>query len=266
MGIDAHSPATLPATTLVDPWRDFRSMTAARIALGRCGSSLPTREVLDFGLAHARARDAVTQSVDVDALRHSLEAVAPTIPLQTRVSNRDEYLRRPDLGRQLSEASRTTLEEIRSDGPFDLSVIVSDGLSAQAMQHLPAVLTDLYSALSSSGWTLTPILIVPFARVAVQDEIGFRLRTPLTLIVLGERPGLGSPDSLGAYFVHTPEPGKSDADRNCVSNIRPDGLTPAAAAATLIHLLTIARDRKLSGVALKDERVLPDSTRFQSLR
>ncbi len=239
-----------------DPWSDFRTLTSARIALGRAGGSVPTRELLDFGLAHARAWDAVTMPFDAEGLIAQLQmAGLETLPLHSAAGNREEYLRRPDLGRRLSDESRHQLSSVKR-GAYDLCLIVSDGLSSRATAHAAEVVVALHSQLASAGWIIAPVIVVPFARVGIQDEIGERLAAALSMIVLGERPGLGSPDSLGAYFVYGPKAGKTDADRNCVSNIRPAGLPPATAVATLHHLLTAARHRKLSGIDLKDERSL----------
>lgn len=248
-----------------DPWSDFRTLTAARIALGRCGGSVPTRELLDFGLSHAQARDAVTTTLDAGELASKLQALGlSTCLLESEVRDRDEYLRRPDLGRRLSEASRQQLSSLCS-GSVDLCVIVSDGLSSRATQHVPAVIGTLHTVLTSEGWTISPVFIVPFARVGIQDEIGSQIHAALSLILLGERPGLGSPDSLGAYLVYNPRPGNTDAHRNCVSNIRPDGLSPQAAAATLHYLLKAARQRKLSGIELKDDRILAKPVERKSI-
>lgn len=244
--------------TPFDPWRDFSTLTAARIALGRAGGSPPTRELLDFGLAHARARDAVWSPFDQGPLVSELEeAGIPLVLLNSAVSSRDQYLRRPDLGRRLSESSREELKRLASQQPAcDLSMIISDGLSPQATRHAVPIVLALRSQLLREGWTISPVAVVRFGRVAVQDEIGQRLGATLSLILLGERPGLGSPDSLGAYLVHHPEVGRTDADRNCVSNIRPEGLPIAQAIDALHFLLTQSRHRKLSGVQLKDERLL----------
>mgnify|MGYP003325300400 CR=1 FL=1 len=240
-----------------DAWSDFRSLTAARIALGRAGGSLPTRELLDFGLAHARARDAVTMSFDASGLARDFETAGlPTVLLKSAANTREEYLRRPDLGRRLADESRARCVDLAKSSPFDLSIIVSDGLSARATVHAQPVVTALHTGLMSKGWTIAPIIVVPFARVAIQDEIGSVLNARISLILLGERPGLGSPDSLGAYFVWGPKVGRSDAERNCVSNIRPEGLPIPMAVTTLDYLLTASRHRKLSGVDLKDDRQL----------
>ncbi|MEK6261733.1 MAG: ethanolamine ammonia-lyase subunit EutC [Planctomycetota bacterium] len=249
--------------TPFDPWRDFSTLTAARIALGRAGGSVPTRELLDFGLAHARARDAVWMPFDRDGLVAELESAGlKAIALDSAAPSRDEYLRRPDLGRRLSDESRDKLAALTApDQAYDLCFIVSDGLSSLATRHALSIVVPLHARLATEGWSVAPILVVRFGRVALQDEIGQRLGATLSLMLLGERPGLGSPDSLGAYFVYGPQAGRSDADRNCVSNIRPDGLPPNAAVETLHCLLTASRHRRLSGVDLKDERVLPMQTK-----
>jgi ethanolamine ammonia-lyase small subunit len=252
-------PNTELITTPFDPWRDFSSLTAARIALGRAGGSVPTRELLDFGLAHARARDAVWTPFDREGLVAELESAGlKTIALDSAATSRDEYLRRPDLGRRLSDKSRDQLTALTSpDQACDLCFIVSDGLSSLATRHALAIVVPLHARLVAEGWSVAPIIVVSFGRVALQDEIGRRLGATLSLMLLGERPGLGSPDSLGAYFVYGPQAERSDADRNCVSNIRPDGQPPNAAVETLHNLLVASRSRKLSGVELKDERTLP---------
>ena len=241
----------------LDAWSDFRSLTAARIALGRAGGSVQTQELLNFGLAHARARDAVTMPFNAAGLVHDLQSAGLRAELlHSAATSREEYLRRPDLGRRLSDESRMKCRALSQPTSFDLSIIVSDGLSSRASVHAQPVVTALHARLASRGWTIAPIIVVPFARVAIQDEIGSGLNARISLILLGERPGLGSPDSLGAYFVWGPKVGRSDAERNCVSNIRPEGLPLATAVTTLEYLLTASRHLKLSGIALKDERQL----------
>jgi ethanolamine ammonia-lyase small subunit len=238
-----------------DPWENLKSLTSARIALGRSGGSLPTRELLDFSLAHARARDAVLAPFDRAGLAGEITKLGPkSIVLSSAARSRDEYLQFPQQGRTLCEESRCQLKPC-AGSPVDLAIVISDGLSALAAERQAAPLVaSLLPLLARDNWQLAPIAIVGFGRVAIEDEIGELLCASLALILLGERPGLGSPDSLGAYFVYQPRPGRHDAERNCVSNIRPAGLPPEAAAATLHYLLTEARRRKLSGVALKDER------------
>ncbi|MFN0053877.1 MAG: ethanolamine ammonia-lyase subunit EutC [Planctomycetales bacterium] len=240
-----------------DPWMSLKPLTAARIALGRCGGSLPTREVLDFAAAHARARDAVWSEFDMHGLATRLcEAGQTVLCIESSCRTRAEYLQRPDLGREISNLTRDLIRHMgQNQGPFDLAVVVSDGLSALAPQrHVFPVLSKLLPRLEENGWRLSQTIIVRWGRVAVADEVGELLGAQLSLILLGERPGLGAPDSLGAYLTFAPRRGRTDAERNCVSNIRPEGLTPDDAAATLHYLLSEARRRRISGVALKDER------------
>lgn len=242
-----------------DAWQSLRQLTAARIALGRSGGSLPTRELLAFSQAHAQARDAVHAPFEEDQLAADLRPLGlEVLRLATDASDRTEYLRRPDRGRRLNSASRETLQQVaRPAEGFDLAVVLSDGLSAPAVNaQAPVLLQRLLPRLTDDSWRIAPLLIVRHGRVAVSDEVGELLGARLALILLGERPGLGSADSLGAYFVHAPRPGRTDADRNCVSNIRPAGLPIAQAADTLHYLLTTSRTKRLSGVPLKDDRGL----------
>lgn len=240
-----------------DPWIGLRRYTAARIALGRAGGSQRTGDVLDFRLSHARARDAVHATFAPLPIAAPLAAAGlASDTLATAVEDRRAYLLRPDLGRRLSTASREKLATLSATPPFaapDLVIIVSDGLAAQAAErHAAATIVPLAAELRSAGWRLAPILLVPLARVKVQDEIGALTRARFTLILLGERPGLGAPDSLGAYFTAKPSEACTDADRNCVSNIRPEGIPPAQAAAKLAWLLRESSRTGLSGVYLKD--------------
>ena len=250
-----------------DPWSALRKNTSARIALGRAGGSLPTREVLDFAQAHAAARDAVHAAVDFDQVAREIKAIGHScLMLKTQAADRETYLQRPDLGRRLDAASA---EELRSatKGDIDLALIVGDGLSAPAAQTQAApLLAHLVPLLHRDERKLSPISLVRHARVAVEDEIGQILGARLALILLGERPGLQTDQSLGAYLVYEPRAGRTDAQRNCVSNIRPDGLAPAAAAETLHYLMTLALQRQLSGVLLKDERALFRETPATQLR
>ena len=231
----------------------LRQWTDARVALGRAGGSVPHRSLLDFRLSHARARDAVHRDFDPAALAVDLEATGlPVLLAPSQATGRTNYLQRPDLGRRLSEAAREALATASVPGGCDLVIIISDGLSADAAQvQGPPLLGALLPLLA--GWPLAPLVVAPFARVALQDEIGAVLGARTALILLGERPGLGSPDSLGAYLIHGPRPGCTDADRNCVSNIRPAGLPPEAAARRIAWLLSEARRLGFSGVDLKDQ-------------
>lgn len=249
-----------------DAWRRLRDATPARIALGRSGGSLPTHEWLEFKAAHAAARDAVHNAFDAEGLTAEISALGmDTVVVESAAPDRFVYLQRPELGRRLAAASRERLQSLASLGtPPDLTIVVSDGLSALAAhRQTTAVLTALLPLLTTDRWQVSPVIIARFGRVALQDEVGQLLGAQLTLMLIGERPGLGSPDSLGAYMVFGPRVGNTDANRNCVSNIRPEGLPPAAAAETLHFLLTEARRRRISGTQLKDERSLPTPTPSQ---
>jgi ethanolamine ammonia-lyase small subunit len=243
---------------VIDPWGDLRAFTSARIALGRAGGSLPTAEVLGFSAAHAAARAAVWAELDLDRLEAGLAPLElPVLRLASRAPDRATYLRRPDLGRRLEEASAAQLSRAAPPGGCDVVLIVGDGLSAIAAQaHAPAVALDLAARLRARGLRLGPLAMVRQARVALEDPIGAALGARAALVLLGERPGLGSPDSLGAYLVFDPRPGRMDAERNCVSGIRPDGFPVPAAAELLGWLVGEALRRGLTGVDLKDERGL----------
>jgi ethanolamine ammonia-lyase small subunit len=246
-----------PIETARDPWQRLRALTPARIALGRAGGSLPTRALLDFQLAHAMARDAVHQEFDPARLEADLAPLGHSVVhLRTAAADRQTYLLRPDLGRRLAEESRQRLEQ-RGKGDWDVGLILSDGLSALAAhRQIPAVVGELMPRLCGRGLKVAPLAIVPFGRVAVEDEVGELIGAKVAVILLGERPGLGAADSLGAYLVYDPHVGRTDADRNCVSNIRAEGLAPAAAAELIEYLVTQSLARQLSGVGLKDERVI----------
>ena len=232
-----------------DPWAALRSVTRARVGLGRAGDGLPTSRVLDLAADHALARDAVHDALDVDLLHRQLAGLGPALVVDSAARDRTEYLQRPDLGRRLSTAARGQLQP----GGADLAVVLADGLSARAVHaHAVPLLRDLLPLLE--GWVVGPPVIARQARVALGDEVGERLGARLVLVLLGERPGLSAADSLGAYLTWGPRPGRRDSERNCVSNIRPPhGLTTATAARTLARLLTSARSRGLTGVALKDD-------------
>ena len=236
-----------------DPWVDLRRHTPARIALGRAGTSLPTAELLRFSAAHAQARDAVQVPLDAAALAAQLQGQGWSArQVHSRAPNREAYLRRPDWGRRLDAASAADLQAACA-GPVDLAIVLGDGLSAVAVQRHAAPLLAALRPLLAPGLRLAPLVIALQARVALADEVGVLLQARMVLMLLGERPGLSSPDSLGAYLTHQPTIGCNDAQRNCVSNIRPDGLAPIAAAQRLAWLLHEALRRRLSGVALKDD-------------
>ncbi|WP_229260133.1 ethanolamine ammonia-lyase subunit EutC [Duganella aquatilis] len=242
----------------VNPWTALRRLTAARIALGRSGVSQPTAPQLAFQLAHARARDAVHLALDVAALGEALSAASglPCVSLHSAAPDRHTYLQRPDLGRQLNAASHDTLAAVDASGvaPYDLALVVADGLSALAIeQNAAPFIRALMARLSSEQWRLAPIAIVQQGRVAIGDGIAHLLNAQAVVVLIGERPGLSSPDSMGLYLTWAPRPGLTDASRNCISNVRPEGLTWEAAAFKLHYLLSESRRRQLSGVALKDE-------------
>jgi len=245
------TPASAPAP---DPWAGLKTFTAARIALGRTGTSIPLREALAFKLAHAQAREAVYSVLEMDGLLAELAAFSvPVLRVSSQATTRPDYLQRPDLGRQLNDAARSALQE-QAAAECDLVIMLADGLSATALNtHAVPLLRLLLPELHSAGLRLGPLVLAEQARVALGDEVGSLLQARLVLVLIGERPGLSAPDSLGAYFTYAPRPGLTDEARNCVSNIRPAGLPYAAAAAKLAWLLREAVRRQLSGVALKDQ-------------
>jgi len=241
-----------------DPWERLRRFTPARIALGRAGGSLPTAEVLRFAAAHAAARDAVWSALDLARLEADLAPLGlPVVRVASAAPDRLTYLQRPDLGRRLAEGAQAVLARAAPPGGCDVALLVADGLCATAAQvQAPALLSALVPALRRRGLVLGPLVLAERARVALLDQTGEALGARLGIILLGERPGLGAADALGAYLTHGPRPGRTDAERNCVSNVRPEGLPPAAAADLLDWLVAEALRRGLSGVALKDERPL----------
>ncbi len=237
-----------------DPWSELARLTPARIALGRTGASLPTREVLSFSLAHARARDAVHTPFDPEAVARAIEATGfETLAVDSAAPDRAAYLRRPDLGRRLSEESRLRLEGWRKHS-CDLAIVVADGLSSTAAHaHAPAMLEALKPWALAAAWRVAPVVVARQARVALGDEVGELLRARLMVLLVGERPGLSSPDSLGAYITFEPRVGRTDAERNCVSNIRGAGLSYEAAAFKIAWLAREALRLGVTGVSLKDE-------------
>jgi len=249
-----------PPSTRPDPWLGLRAFTAARIALGRAGGSIPTGPLLEFQLAHARARDAVDREVDGDAMERSLrERGWDVLRLHSAAPDRRGFIQRPDLGRILSDGSKAALES-RPHAPHDAVLVIADGLSALAIErHAVPLLDALGPRLAGAGWRLAPVCIVHQGRVAIGDEIGALVAARLTVMLIGERPGLSAPDSLGVYLTWDPLPGRTNAERNCISNIRPEGLGYALAAHQLFHLMTAARRRRLTGIDLKEDApALPD--------
>jgi len=228
------------------PWQALRAFTDARLALGRAGTSLPTREVLKFAQAHAAARDAVWTPANFGPL---LAAWPGTLEIRSQAGDRAEYLRRPDLGRRLHPDSAALLESLGAPAP-DVLIVVGDGLSAAALEHAPALLRELLPLL---GDLSVRLLLAWQCRVALADRAGELLRARSSLMLLGERPGLSSFDSLGAYLTFAPRVGRLDSERNCVSNVRPGGLEIPEAARRVAYLLRASLRRGLSGVELKDE-------------
>jgi ethanolamine ammonia-lyase small subunit len=248
----------MPPTVIANPWQALRSLTDARIALGRTGVSLPTMAHLEFQFAHARARDAVHLPLDTEALAlqvaASLPAEPPPIVLASAAHDRATYLQRPDLGRQLDAQSRAHLAARSPQAECDLALVVADGLSSLAVsRNAVPFLQALLPALATDGWQRAPITIVTQARVAVGDEVAELLGARCVVVLIGERPGLSSPDSMGLYLTWAPRVGRTDAERNCISNVRPAGLSIEDASARLCYLLREARQRQLSGVDLKDD-------------
>ena len=255
---------------VANPWQALRQFTAARIAQGRVGVSMPTEPQLAFQLAHARARDAVHAPLDATRLLQDLAEVGVAPPacvlqLESAADDRACYLQRPDLGRRLSVASRQQLVAFRAAQQpaaiahepdariYDLALVLADGLSPLAInRQAPLFLAALHGALAGEGWRMAPLTIVRQARVAIGDEIGALLATRLVVVLIGERPGLSAPDSMGVYLTWMPRVGLTDASRNCISNVREAGLRSADAAVLLHDLLVQATRRQLSGVELKD--------------
>lgn len=236
-----------------DAWQALRRLTPARIALGRAGASLPTDAVLAFGLAHAQARDAVHTPLDRVAVARALqEAGFDPVAVRSTAPDRPTYLRRPDFGRRLDADSRARLQAIAADPGPEVLFVVADGLSARAI-HAHAVPLLQAVAPRLAHRELGPVVVAEQARVALGDEIAEILRAEQVVMLIGERPGLSSPDSLGVYFTHAPRIGRTDAERNCISNIRDGGLDYGEAAVRLDWLLEGARRLGRSGVALKGD-------------
>ncbi|MBS4080673.1 ethanolamine ammonia-lyase subunit EutC [Pseudomonas sp. MBT-4] len=240
-----------------NPWLQLRRLTPARIALGRTGTSLPTSAQLDFQFAHAQARDAVHLPFDHAGLSAQLsERGRESLLLHSAALDRNSYLQRPDLGRKLSDDSAQSLRDYLAvhPGGVDLVIVVADGLSALAVhRHTLPFITRLEEQMSGDGWSIAPVVLVEQGRVAIGDEIGQLLGAKMVVMLIGERPGLSSPDSLGLYFTYNPKVGLTDAYRNCISNVRLEGLSYGMAAHRLLYLMREACRRQLSGVNLKDE-------------
>jgi ethanolamine ammonia-lyase small subunit len=240
-------------TVQSDPWAELKAFTAARIALGRTGSGEPLQAMLQFRLAHAHARDAVYAVLDHQTLLQELHALQQAVfLLHTLAGNRNEYLQYPDRGRRLNEQSVAQLKEFNSTG-YDLCLVLADGLSATAINnHAIPVVKLLMPLFDKAGLSVAPVCIVQEGRVAIGDETGSLLKAKLVAVLIGERPGLSSPDSLGVYLTYQPAPGLTDESRNCISNIRPEGLNYTAAAEKVFYLINESLRLQISGVGLKD--------------
>jgi ethanolamine ammonia-lyase small subunit len=240
-----------------DPWAGLKKFTAARIALGRTGTAEPLQAMLQFRLAHAYARDAVYATLEQEALLDGLQQLQrPCFVLHSEAANRHEYLQYPDRGRKLDGSSAAQLKAFNSTA-YDVCIVIADGLSATAINtHAIPVLQKLLPLIDKAGLSLAPICLAEQGRVAIGDEIGWLLEARLVLILIGERPGLSSPDSLGAYLTYRPQPGLTDEARNCISNIRPEGLYYDLAAEKLFFLIQESLRLEISGVGLKDNHGL----------
>jgi ethanolamine ammonia-lyase small subunit len=238
-------------------WNDLRRLTAARIGLPRSGASLATAPLLDFRLAHARARDAVHEPLDQASLATAIAGLGvQVLQVESAITDRPQYLLRPDLGRRLASHAVATLQ--RHARQYDVAIVVTDGLSARAVQmHAQPTLSHLLPMLHAEGVNLAPVAVVRHGRVAIGDAIAQSLGAAAVAVLIGERPGLTAPDSMGAYLTWQPSAATTDAERNCISNIRPDGIGYADAAHKLAHLLRAMRARRISGVRLKDDSDRP---------
>ena len=250
---DANAGHAVLATAAHHPLASLRRFTPARIALGRSGNSLPTAELLDFSADHAMARDAVHASLDVRSIAAQLKSAGfEWLQIHSAAIDRATYLRRPDLGRQLDEGSREALSSLHLEAKPEMLFVIADGLSALAPErYAVAVIEETVKLLGD--WPIAPVLIAEQARVALGDDAGEILKAEMVVTLIGERPGLSSPDSLGIYLTWHPKSGRTDAERNCISNVREEGMSPREAARRLYHLMVNSRRLELSGVGLKDE-------------
>ncbi|MET0391648.1 MAG: ethanolamine ammonia-lyase subunit EutC [Chitinophagaceae bacterium] len=236
-----------------DPWQSLRAFTGARIALGRTGAAIPLREVLQLRMAHAHARDAVFSKLDVEALQSAFQSYGlPVYTLHSRAGDRAEYLQRPDKGRQLDEEAIRLLQTA-GEKAADIVIVLADGLSADAVnRHAAPLLQLLLPLFRQSGHSIGSLCLVQQGRVAIADEIGSRLQARLSLLLIGERPGLSSPESLGIYLTYQPRPGLTDEMRNCISNIHAAGLSYTLAAEKINGLVNASLRLRLSGIRLKE--------------
>lgn len=236
------------------PWEVLKEFTHARVAMDRVGHSITTAESLKFQLAHAQARDAIHQEADFVQIRQDLEGAGlDVLRVRSQATDRTQYLKRPDLGRLLNFEDQTELEHTAKE-TADVLIVIGDGLSATAVnEHAARVTLLLVQRLNETGFTVAPVVLASQARVALADPLGELLQVRLSIMLIGERPGLSSSDSLGAYLTYQPRMGRLDSERNCVSNINPKGLSDEAAIQSLVFLTSSALRRQLSGVQLKDE-------------
>jgi ethanolamine ammonia-lyase small subunit len=246
-----------PQDPLADPWTKYRALTAARIGLERAGVSVATKPLLDFRLAHARARDAVHANLDAALLARELEALGlRACVVRSAADSRATYLMRPALGRRLADGEAAALEA--EVGHHDLALVVADGLSARAVQlHAVPLLRLILPELHADRWRVAPVVVALGGRVALGDAVAGALKAGAVVVLIGERPGLSSPDSMSAYLTWCPSAATTDADRNCISNIRPNGVCYAEAAHKTLFLLRSMRELGYSGIKLKDESDRP---------
>jgi len=239
-----------------DHLHQLKEFTAARIGIGRTGTSIPIKQTLELRLAHAHARDAVYSSLDIENITGNLHSLSiPVLHLRSKATYREQYLQRPDLGRKLDEESEDQLKIYHDD--YDIVMMIADGLSAEAVnENSMPLLQELLPMLIAEKLKLAPICLVQQGRVALGDEIASLLNARFSIMLIGERPGLSAADSIGAYLTYNPKPGLTDESRNCISNIRPKGLHYKAAAQKIFYLVQEAFRLKLSGVGLKDNHGL----------
>lgn len=263
---DTHYSAALHE----NDWAQLKRFTDARIALGRAGCSIPTNELLKFQLAHAQAKDAVLCQLNIPKLQQQLEQLQlEHIHVQSQASNKELYLKHPDLGRVLSDESRTLVKEYvtKSAQTFDVVIVAGDGLSALAIEENAIPFIQLMrQEVQQQGWSLAPVILATGSRVALGDEIAQTLQARMLIMLIGERPGLSSPDSMGVYYTWQAKTGCQDSARNCISNIRPAGLSLHVAAQRLIALMQNSARLQLSGVHLKDEHTLNTEIKNQSVK
>ncbi len=245
-----------PDIIIEDPWKQLKDYTKARIAMGRCGSSIPTKELLDFRLAHAKAIDAVHIPLNTIDLNSELEKIVgeEVFVVKSKAENRGVYLKRPDLGRKLSYDSVELLNSLPVNSNYDITLVVSDGLSATAIKRNIIPFFNLFYPELRKSYSLSPVVIAEQARVAIGDELANLFNAKVVVNMIGERPGLKSPDSMGIYMTYNPAVGITDEKRNCISNVRKDGLSYELACSKLLYLISEAIKKGISGVDLKDEQ------------